>query len=436
MLSMPHHACSRPRPSTVRAVISRYHLCCPGCAEVFVARLGVEPTSGTRFYLPCPHCDLPIRGSMSGRELADHRIRFECDVVNGADPELPGAMTVTVNPFVPSLYTADSFSPMGAFPTMTLMQLLGDDGFESFERERHEGFAAIEHLWPDTRMLFQYLVQNNSKMFSRIAGEKFGLDWEPATAHQRTSVAYQALGMTTTAIVGQTGSASATIMSRFTRKHRAAMRKETHLPAFRVRGQRAAEVERDTFTAIGRFIDEHESWEMGRLIRFVGPEATTQLEELVLHRDEFPIVRDLYQQGFELSCKCIWPLVAAQNTVIRGNPDAFGGAHPPTVPPKSRPASLSQFDRLPNAHKVAYAAQVPGWGAFASLLSSRHRNTIGHATAHHDLRSGRIVSDVDTRGISYLDFLGLAFGVFEALTTLAQALRAARVASSPDFGLP
>src|SRR5690554_5579751 len=86
MRSMPDDACSHPRLSTVGAVMSRYHLCCPGCAEVFVARLGVEPTSGTRFYLPCPHCDLPIRGSMSGRELADHRIRFECDVVNGADP--------------------------------------------------------------------------------------------------------------------------------------------------------------------------------------------------------------------------------------------------------------------------------------------------------------------------------------------------------------
>lgn len=435
---------SRPRPilgrpprdsSTVTQVISRYHLRCPGCAGIFVARIGAEPTSGTRFYLPCPHCKLPIRGSISGRELEKHRIRFECDVVNGAEPDLPGAPTVTVNPFVPSLYAADSFSPMGAFPTMTLVQLLDGEGFEAFEAERHWAFAAIEQGWPNTRMLFQYLLQDNSRMFSRIAREKFALDWEPTTAHQRTTVAYQALGATTTAIVGKTGSPSATIMGRFAKKHTAAMRQEAHLLTFRERGTLAKELERDVFTAIGRFIDEHESWEMGRLARFVRPEVAAELDELVLYRDEFSIVRDLYQQGFELSCKCIWPLIAAQNSVIRGHPDAFGDAHPADVPMKSRPKNLAGFDKLSNAFKVAYAAQVPGWDSLGRLLSSRHRNAIGHATAHHDLQSGRVVSDKDLTGISYLDFVGLTFGVFETLSALMQVLRAARIASSPDFHL-
>lgn len=414
-------------------MISRYYLRCPGCSEIFVARIGVEPTSGTRFYLPCPHCELPIHGSMSGREIDDHRIRIECDVVSEKDPGVAGAPTVTVNPFVPSLYEANSFSPMGAFPTMTLLELLGKEGFDAFETERHWGFAAIEQGWPNTRMLFQYMLQGNARMFSRIAKEKFALDWEPATAHQRTSVAYQALGTLTTAIVGETGSPSSTIMGRFVRKHTAAMRREAHLLTFRARGTLAKELERDVFAAIGRFIDEHESWEMGRLVRFVRPDVNAEVDALVLYRDEFSIVRDLYQQGFELSCKCIWPLVAAQNSVVRGHPDDFGDAHPESVPLKLRPKNLATFDNLSNGFKVAYAAQVPGWDSFSDLLSNRHRNAIGHATAHHDLQTGRVVSDKDRAGISYLDFLGLTFGVFEALTALIQVLRAARVASSPDF---
>lgn len=419
-------------------MISRYHLKCPGCEEVFVARLGVEPTSGTRFYLPCPHCCLPIRGFMSGTELENHRIRIECDVMNGSDPELPDALVVTINPFVPSLYEADSFAPTGAFPTMTLLQILGDDTFVKFESERHYALEAGQSLWPHVRMLFQYYLQNNTTMFKRIASQRFGLDWEPSTAHQRTSVAYQALGAVTTMIAGSTGNSSAKVIDRFAKKHTAAMRQHPgHLQAFRQRGQTAAALERDLFTELNRFVEQHESWELGLLNRFVGPEEKEAFDKLVLFRHEFSTVRDLYQQGFELACKCLWPLVAAQNTVKRGDPGDFGDDHPdPTiVPVNKRPNSLSKYDSLPNAYKIAYVSRVPGWESIGEQLNNRRRNTIGHATAHHDLQTGRVVSDKDPSGMTYLEFLGETFGIFDALSTLAQVLRASRVASSPDFGL-
>jgi hypothetical protein len=370
---------------------------------------------------------------MSGKELADHRIAFDCDVVNDFNPDLPDAMIVTVNPFVPSFYAADSFSTKGAFPTMTLAHLLGEEGFMQFESERHEAIGTVAHVWPDTRILFLYYLQGNWPMFTKIARSKLGLDWDPVTAHQRTSVAYQALAVATTPIVGSTGTHTTTISGRFARKHTAAMRYRPHLQAFRARGAVAAQLERDVFTEINRFVDHHESWEMGLLVSFAGTAATAELESLVLYRDEFSVVRDLYQQGFELACKCIWPLVAAQNSVKRGDPDLFGEDHPASVPLKQRPDSLSQFDKLANAHKVAYAAQVPGWDSLAVLLNNRRRNTIGHATAHHDLQTGRIVSDKDAAGITYINFLGMTRGVFEALCVLAQVLRSARVASSPNF---
>ncbi|KUH35261.1 hypothetical protein ATE80_30280 [Streptomyces kanasensis] len=181
------------------------------------------------------------------------------------------------------------------------------------------------------------------------------------------------------------------------------------------------------------FIEHHESWEMGLLERFFRPSDKSAFEELVLYRDEFSLVRDLYQQGFELACKCLWPLIAAQNSVKRGNPDDFGEVHPDRVPEKQRPKNLDKFDKLPNAYKIAYVAQVPGWEPIESLLNNRRRNTIGHATAHHDLQTGRVVNDENPSGMTYLEFLSEVLGVFEALSTLAQVLRASRVASSPDF---
>lgn len=419
---------------SLKAVINRYLLACNGCGENFFARLGLEPTGGTQFYFPCPECQLPITGTINGQELHELRVIFDAEELPFKDDQ-PQLKVVTVNPFVPSSYEADSHSPVGAFPTMTLMRLLGYESFMEFGSDRGQAAAAIEELWPTVRMLFRYYQQDNRLMFLKTATEKLGFDWEPSTAHERTSVAYQALGTVTTAMIGPTGNHSVKIMDRFAKKYGAATKHKAHLLAMRERGSLAATLERDVFTELGRFVDTYEAWEMGRLSRFVDAETKPELDALVLYRNEFSVVSRLYQQGFELACKCLWPLVAAQNSVKRGDPNDFGDVHPPVdvMPVKSRPKNLGQFDKLPSARKIAYVVQVPGWESFSDVLDNKLRNTIGHATAHHDLQTGRIVSDVDPVGVTYLDFLGMTFDLFEALAVLTQVLRAARVASSPDF---
>ena len=174
-------------------------------------------------------------------------------------------------------------------------------------------------------------------------------------------------------------------------------------------------------------------WRSGRLPRWVDPPS--KLDELTLFRDEFPEMRDLYQQAFEVVCKTLRYPIAAQNVVKRHNPDAFGDEHPgiTVVPERARPSTLRQFDRLSNAHKIAYVALVPRWARMAGVLDSRVRNTIGHASARHDLRSGRVVSNADPDGLTYLEFLGKVFDMFEMLCVALQITRTARVASSRDF---
>ena len=366
---------------------------------------------------------------MSGQELPDHRVKFECDVVEETDlPAEP--RVVTVNPFVPSRYDADSYGGIGAFPALTLVSVLGDEKFLFFREDRGKASSLIEELWPAVRMAFEYYMQQNWDMFDKIAQSKFGLESVGQTAHQRATIAYQGIAIVAVNVVGSSGDRSAKLFERFGRKHVAAIRHERYLTVVRDRGADARQIEHDLFRVIEHFIADYEAWEMGKLVRYVDDDASGVLDELVLFRDEFPLVRDLYQQGFEMACKCLWILVAAQNGAKRQDADAFGDDHPDSVP---RVRTLAQFDRLSNAHKIAYAAQVPGWECLTSFLSSRRRNTIGHATARHDLRSGRVVSDTDPDGITYIDFLGETFGVFEALVVLMQVLRAVRVASSPDF---
>lgn len=413
-------------------MISRYHLRCNGCSEIFVARLGAQPTRLTKLYFPCPNCNTPIRARISGQELADHRVDFQCEVVKVAD--LPTShRTITIDPFVPSRYDADSYGGVGAFPTLTLVSVLGEDAFLTFHADRGTANSAVEDLWPSVRIAFEYYLQQNWKMFDKVVESTFGLESVGQTAHERTSTAYQPVGAIAVRIVGHTGERGAKLFERFGRKHVASLKYDSYVDIARERGAAAQQIEHDLFRLIDHFVSDYEAWEMGKLVRYTDADAKTKLDRLVLFRDEFSLVRDLYQQGFELACKCLWILVAAQNGTKRKDAQAFGDDHPASVPEKARPETLKQFDKLSNAYKIAYAAQVPGWECLADFLNSGRRNTIGHATARHDLKSGRIVSDKDQAGITYVDFLGETFGVFEALTVLFQVLRAVRVVSSPDF---
>lgn len=153
-----------------------------------------------------------------------------------------------------------------------------------------------------------------------------------------------------------------------------------------------------------------------------------------LARDEFGETRDLYQQAFEVLAKTLRYAVAAQNVVKRGDFNDFGEGHPQLIPVKERPKSLKAFDKLSNAYKIAYVAQVSEWVTYAEMLDSRVRNTIGHASVRHDLRSGRVVSEKDPAGITYMAFIGGVYDLFDALSVSLQVLRTIRITSSSDWG--
>lgn len=219
------------------------------------------------------------------------------------------------------------------------------------------------------------------------------------------------------------------------KKHVAACREESYLEWLygnRDDGTLAA-LQRSTFDLIGLFISRFEMWKPGRLLRWV--DSPTKLEDLTLFHDEFPELRDLYQQAFEIICKTLRYPIAAQNTIKHHDPDDFGDVHPAVsvVPLKLRPPNLKQFQKFSNARKVAYVALVPSWAAAAERLENDVRNPIGHATARHDLRTGRVVSDVNKTGLSYLEFVAKVFDMFELLCVALSVVKAVRVDSSLDL---
>jgi hypothetical protein len=407
---------------------------CPGCGEPFNVRLGIGPSRMARFYVPCAHCKLPIRGSAHGQNLETHRVEFEAEMLP-SEASLEVAF-VTVDPNVPSKYDAAERGEFGTFPTMTLLRLVGDERAEAFFELHPRGRSAADEFWPKVRRIYEYYLVEDWKNFDKAGAAAFK-DWRSvSTTHERATLAHQAVGIAAAAITDDFDDRAARYLRRVLTKHTRALDYAAYVASARadVASGLVPGLQRGVFDVMDRFIGHLDAWHMGVLRRVMPPERLPLLEELTLFRDEFDVLRDLYQQGFETVCKTLRFAVAAQNTIKRHDPNDFGPDVPNDVNQKVTPKSLTAYDKLPNAARIAYVKQVPGWEGFAALLNNRTRNAIGHASARHDLRTGRIISDSDPAGVQYLDLAADVFGVFDALAVSLQLLRAVRVASSPDFG--
>jgi len=409
-----------------------FGLQCPGCDQSFAARVGIEPTKMTRFYVPCPHCEYPIKARMYGEELKDLRVEFDADQVNIEGNALD-APFVTVDPSVPSRLKGAERGQLGTFPTMTLIQLAGDDGHELLQvLQRGKDEASLR--WPVIRRLYEYYLAEDWKHFDKAAADTYE-NWRPVhTEHERATIANQAVGLFMAGVNGGSREATAQFVHRLGKKHTAALHNKAYrdeLHALAKTGQ-IRSLQRQVFDEIGRFVESLPSWHMGILDRYVTDEARPELANLTLFRDEFDILRDRYQQSYELVCKVIKIALAAQNTVIRKDPNDFGPV-PAGVGIKASPTTLAMFDKMSTAHRLGYLRQVPKWEGFADLMNNKKRNAIGHASSRHDLRTGLVISDIDSNGVTYLDVCADVAGMFEALAVSLTILRWARIATSQDF---
>lgn len=386
----------------------------------------------TRFYVPCLHCDYPIKARMYGEELKDLRVEFDADQVNIEGNALD-APFVTVDPSVPSRLKGGERGQLGTFPTMTLIQLAGDDGHELLQvLQRGKDEASLR--WPVIRRLYEYYLAEDWKHFDKAAADTYE-DWKPVhTEHERATIANQAVGLFMAGVNGGSREATAQFVHRLGKKHTAALHSKAYrdeLHALAKTGQ-IRSLQRQVFDEIGRFVESLPSWQMGILDRYVTDEARPELANLTLFRDEFDILRDRYQQSYELVCKVIKIALAAQNTVIRKDPNDFGPV-PAGVGIKASPTTLAMFDKMSTAHRLGYLRQVPKWEGFADLMNNKKRNAIGHASSRHDLRTGLVISDIDSNGVTYLDVCADVAGMFEALAVSLTILRWARIATSRDF---
>ncbi|WP_443452393.1 hypothetical protein [Glutamicibacter arilaitensis] len=407
---------------------------CPGCEQPVAVRMATDSTIGTRFYFPCPNCRLPIRGSAVGHDISDYKVSFEAERL--LDHDISSApQVVTVNPYVPNDFSADTNDAVGGFSMMTLDGLTGKRVLD-FMEERDTALGTIRHLWPQVRRLYEYYLDEHWDAFESTLAREFS-EWgfpTGRTTHDRASAAHSAMLAVTVHVVPPSA-ATASFLRSYMAKHMTASADGTYSSMLKTESTitKIKTLQRALFDILDHFLLKHEMWLMGGIRRYLSAKGSANLERMTLARDEFGETRDLYQQGFEVLSKVLKYPIAARNTIEHGDPENFGDEHPADVPTKDRVDSLAKFSKLSNAYKLRYFQLDPEWDDFGNTMNSKTRNLIGHGVVRHNLRTGRIVTPVDANGINYLIFLGNLHDLFDSLSISLQVLRALRITSSTDW---
>ena len=129
--------------------------------------------------------------------------------------------------------------------------------------------------------------------------------------------------------------------------------------------------------------------------------------------------------------------MAIINTERRGDPHSFGSvprsvlAHNAQARP---PSSLSAFAELANAVKALWLEEWPEWSELVPrLLRKDLRNSIGHASAFHDVQSGEIKTA--SGSISYLELTAATFALAHPLLVALQLSKTVRLVAA-DSAVP
>lgn len=411
-------------------MIIRQQATCPGCENTITVRIAAFPTDFLRYYVICPVCKTPIRGSVEGHEPKTYKLSIE----GGFRLEEGDFPTVTVDPLFPINTSSTSLAQRGGGPNMLFFELVRDP--EKAMAIASFGQLVSEHnqMIPTIRRALEYYEHESYDQFWAYVERNllwaYTADRDPGAVH---AVAHQlwtgwllpyVFGMRDPDIVGAT-------LQQHADWHSAALKSGEYrlLLTKAVEEGKSKDMTTRLIGATRSMMGMSAAWRAGYFRNRLGEDA--ELSDLRLLQDEFDGLRDCYQKVFESCCAALWPLVLAHNTAVNGDPKNFSGVRFKKKGEESwnEVRGLRAFNNLPNAHKLATIAELPGMGTSFSMLDSGTRNAIGHATAYHELARGTIVNDKNEEK-GYFDFVGETYSLVGALASCVTISRAVAVTGS------
>lgn len=343
-------------------MIVRYCILCSGCDNDFLLRLSVAPTRETKFYVPCPHCSLPLEGSSQGYELETHEVSFtraqKVQIVG--DHERP---VVTIDPNVPLRLGArgsGEIGRVGTSPNHTFYQLLGPRVVEGSERLANFRVKMEQH-WPRYTEALEYYISEQWDYFERSLGGIIETEWEDSK--YRSNQRHRAANLVTSLLLVplQPDRYSLALSedlahyapSAFSNLPLKALAYELELAG------RLSELQANLYRVFIEYMNAWEMWLPGLTVKMTQPSMDAEIEKLRIARNDFPLLRDLYLQTCENICNSLFVVTAIVNASLRADPNSFANPPPELLAAnakETRPVSISKYDDL----------NCPGSGATAA----------------------------------------------------------------------
>ncbi|MFI9555815.1 hypothetical protein [Nonomuraea endophytica] len=361
-------------------------------------------------------------------------VQFEAAKLSAASGE-PDKI-VTIDPNVPCKYDSQ-LGMFGASPNITFGLLTGPQ-----ERPTiliHQARHIAKEVWPKVRRYYEYYLNEQWTLFGD-AGTQLFSDWREADAScVRHAQADNALIFSLGRLICD-HDLMMKFRDAFYAHHARALEKSSYVSFLRAQ-EAAGRLREDIgrlFEVADHFMRSYEAWVPGMTRWLLSPDMEASVSSLRLYRDDFSVLRDIYQQAFEAFCKLIRYVVLSLNAAERNDVMDFGHTAPARVSDHRRHpvGSLNRFDKLANADKIAYLCNDHAMADWAdSVLDRRMRNAIGHNSVRHDLRTGQVTID-SSREISYFEFTAHVYRVLYMLVAGFSVLRAGRFTGSPDSVVP
>jgi hypothetical protein len=291
-------------------------------------------------------------------------------------------------------------------------------------------------MWPNIRRLWEYYLNDDATHFDITAQQIFNSRYPSTpTPAARDSAAFRASSLILTPL-DTADDAGRRILNEFIGFLPSFMDEPSFVRYAKTAVQSGAIAleQQRLWDCVKMYVSSLDSWLPGILADVAANKSEIDLETLRLARDDFSQLRDIYISCFEACCKALVHVVAMINTHVRNDPHAMRTAMPAAIShidPNSHPVrTLRQFERVTNSRKLAYLDEWPVAGTeFQSVLSNRTRNSIGHNSVRHDLRTGHVVND-SGEALNYIQFVRQVYRLTCPLARVSHYLHTVRITAS------
>ncbi|MEV6632318.1 hypothetical protein AB0M54_16375 [Actinoplanes sp. NPDC051470] len=337
-----------------------------------------------------------------------------------------GEVVLTAGTAVPLKPDARILTDFGGAPNATFGQLIGDN---LAANAIHQRMQSIGPTWRSYERFLHYYLTEQSDNFESTGRHLFP-DWKtPTSVQARHIIALQPALILLLPLIP--GSRQAGLFTSVLDRIEGVTDCGPYVMWAKdaERSGWAAKAQKSLFEQLRAYISVWESWSPGLVVRYTDPANAHKLDLLRVYRDDFEVLRDAYVQIYETCCRTLPFAIALMNAHARGNPNSFGPIPPRILETNARataPSNISAFEKMPNAHKILWCREWPGWdNNLPEILSNKLRNSIGHASAHYDIVSGVVESD--SYSLSYLNFAARFLDLFHPILALLQLLKSTRL---------